>query len=102
MNCRHYAEFEGVCVNAASPYCADVCPVMDHQEICTHSTSREEKTNLDGKCGSCKHGTPCSFHATGNLTYVRCGHPEKVFKREYQAVKQRTTKACKKYERVER
>jgi len=45
-----------------------------------------EKTNLEGKCGSCKY-----FKRDGSKAYGYCGKGLNY--------RQRSTKACKKYER---
>lgn len=34
MTCKYYASYEGICCNADCPYCADLCPVEQHQEVC--------------------------------------------------------------------
>lgn len=61
----------------------------------------KDSINLEGKCGSCRYGTPTKFSSKGEMSYVDCGHPEKVFRTKVAHLKQRTEKACKKYERSE-
>ena len=32
--CKWYAEFEGVCINGDSPYCADMCSINGEKGMC--------------------------------------------------------------------
>ena len=34
LKCAWYAEYEGVCINADCPMCADYCPVPDIEGVC--------------------------------------------------------------------
>ena len=56
-------------------------------------------TILNGKCGSCIHAVQVTRF--GSTMYVKCTNPNKFFNRDYQAIKQRTNPACKKYTRKE-
>lgn len=91
MQCKFYAEDYETCINDKCPYCADFCPVVEHQEVCRFAKP------VVVKCGSCVWGEACSWTSGGKLTYVHCRCPEKFFKKESKAVKQRTTKACLHY-----
>lgn len=58
----------------------------------------KKKTDLNGKCGSCKWATPNETHFGCSPCYIICKKPGKVFRTNLAHVKQRTTKACKGYE----
>ena len=59
----------------------------------------KKKTDLNGKCGSCKYATPNETHFGCSPCYIICKKPGKVFRTSIAHVKQRTNKACKGYER---
>lgn len=66
---------------------------------------KKEKPPVDltNKCGSCKHSVPAVGVFGDSTCYVRCTNKEHLSGRHYQqhpiaAVRQRTAKACKKYE----
>lgn len=61
----------------------------------------KKKTDLNGKCGSCKYATPNETHFGCSPCYIICKKPDKVFRTYMAPVKQRTSKACKGYERAE-
>lgn len=58
----------------------------------------KKKTDLNGKCGSCKYATPNETHFGCSPCYIICKKPGKVFRTSIAHVKQRTNKACKGYE----
>lgn len=58
----------------------------------------KKKTDLNGKCGSCKYATPNETHFGCSPCYIICKKPGKVFRTNIAHVKQRTNKACKGYE----
>lgn len=70
---------------------------IDSQE-CSGSKLKET-TELEGKCGSCKHSVPNIPYAGRSEAYIRCLHPKRAEKPSYQNVKKRTDKGCRLYER---
>ena len=61
-------------------------------------------TDLRGKCGGCDYAVPVP--ACGSTyAYVKCTHPEHLARYEkarfHSGIRQRTTKACKKYRQRE-
>lgn len=60
------------------------------------------QTDLAGKCGSCKWAVKDTEHFGKSQCYIRCTNPEKKPRRYYgrqvSQLKQRTAKACLKYE----
>ena len=63
----------------------------------------EPPVDLTNKCGSCKHSVVAEGVFGDSTCYVRCTNKEHLSGRHYQehpiaAVRQRTARACKKYE----
>ena len=61
------------------------------------------EVDLTGKCGSCRYGVPAENVFGNSKCYVRCTNEEHLSSRRYYgrplvAVRQRTAKACKRYE----
>lgn len=46
MKCKWYADFEGVCTNGECPYCSDMCPTSEHQEVCKFAEIKYEVSGL--------------------------------------------------------
>lgn len=42
MECKWYAEFEGVCTNGECPYCGDTCRTDEHPEVCKYAEYAEK------------------------------------------------------------
>lgn len=61
----------------------------------------KRKVDYSGKCGSCKYAMHTNKYFGGSPCYIVCQKPGKVFRTDLAHVKQRTTKACKGYERKE-
>lgn len=61
----------------------------------------KRKVDYSGKCGSCKYAMHTNKYLGGSPCYIVCQKPGKVFRTDLAHVKQRTTKACKGYERKE-
>lgn len=58
-------------------------------------------TDLTGKCGSCRYAVPAPEAFGGSPCYVKCtseDHMRRYYGRPITRVRQRTTKACKKYQ----
>lgn len=61
-----------------------------------------QQTDLNNKCGSCKWSVPCMFGTKGTFgSYVECQNPNKVWRHNISAKRQRTTPKCRYYERSE-
>lgn len=55
-----------------------------------------KKTDLTGKCGSCKWAMPIQASNKGILgSYVKCINPAKVWRYDASNIKQRTTPKCR-------
>lgn len=46
MECKWYADFEGVCTNGECPYRSDVCPTSEHPEVCKYAEENPEIPQL--------------------------------------------------------
>lgn len=44
-DCYYCVEFDDVCVNDASPYCATWCPVTEYPQVCRFYAARKESNN---------------------------------------------------------
>lgn len=42
MECKWYAEFEGVCTNGECPYRGDACPTSEYPEVCRYADATQE------------------------------------------------------------
>ena len=90
----------------AHPWQGRVCDLVDAliaRGVTVNVKKEKPPVDLTNKCGSCKHSVP-AVGVFGNSTcYVRCTNEEHLSARRYQGrplvdVRQRTAKACKKYE----
>lgn len=46
MECKWYAEFEGVCTNGECPYRGDVCPTSEYPEVCKYAEYAEKQPEI--------------------------------------------------------
>lgn len=72
--------------------------------IIAEEKPEKPSTDLRGKCGGCDYAVPVpAFGST--YAYVKCTHPEHLAKyrkaRHHSGIRQRTTRACKKYRQKE-
>ena len=72
--------------------------IADH--LISHGVTVLKTPDMTGKCGSCFYAKPIVAFG-GSRCYVSCTHPERVFKRASQHIRQRTCPACKMYKPTE-
>lgn len=85
---------------------AFICPECRRERMRVAAMKRHSGTDLDGKCGSCKYSEIAENVFGKSKCYVRCTNRKHLDSREYYnrplvAVRQRTAKACKYYEKRE-
>lgn len=90
----------------AHPWEGRVCDLVDAliaRGVTVNVKKAKPPVDLTNKCGSCKHSVVAVGVFGDSPCYVRCTNKEHLSGRHYQehpiaAVRQRTAKACKKYE----
>ena len=95
FSCMYYNAALSKCENENGlphPQADDYCPYAKRGE--------KPATNLYLKCGSCIYAEQIP-NFCGSTMYVKCTNPDKYFRREYIAIRQRTTPCYKKYVRKE-
>ena len=102
----------GFCTAVNDPICEALHNAYDCgwrsaiAECRRQANKKKEKPPVDltGKCGSCVYAVKDTGHFGNSQCYVRCTNKEHLNSRMYQerplvAVRQRTAKACKRYEK---